>query len=272
MSRCNDITNIDMDGILLFNLWGDKLDELQAQAKGRTSFTLEERAYLYRSDNIRKLKDEFIIRVQEILNVALLNKDYNPLVSNFTERCISLFNDFMERLRRENLAVEDVIGEIDSWNTMLHECLFEVASKASGNLDPSCESKSDVAERICSEVGGAVGRHIKRTTEKLRGCASQVPKEKSSPRKSFEEYIIHPDKSKVIEVLGRLLQGKRNKEAVVIIIAAINGGYIIKPTYASVQQQFGDIGTKSNYNRIIGVPENYADVVAPIKAALEKEI
>ncbi len=219
-----------------------------------------------------KLKDEFSVRVQEILNVTLLNKDYNPLVSNFTERCISLFNDFMERLRRENLAVEDVIGEIDSWNTMLHERLFEVASKVSGNSEPSCESKSDVAEHICSEVGEAVDRYIKRTTEKSRGYASQVPKEKSSPRKSFEEYIIHPEKSKVIEVLARLFQGKRNKEAVVIIIAAMNAGYIIKPTHASVQQQFGDIGTKSNFNRIIGVPENYADIVEPIKAVLEKEI
>ncbi len=219
-----------------------------------------------------KLKEEFSIRVQEIMNVTQLNRNYDPLVSNFTERCISLFDDFLERLGRGNQTIEEVTGEVDSWNTMLHECLFEVASKVSGNSDSSCESKSDVVEHICSEVGETVDRYIKRTTEKIRGCAAQVPKEKSSPRKSLEEYIIHPNKSKVIEVLGRLLQGKKNKEAVVIIIAAINGGYIIKPTYASVQQQFGDIGTKSNYNRIIGIPDNYADIVTPIKEVLEKEI
>ncbi len=219
-----------------------------------------------------KLKEEFSIRVQEIQNVSQLNRNYSLLVSNVTERCISLFNDFLERLRREPLVVEDVVGEIDSWRTILCECLFEVTSKVSGNSDSDCVYKSDVADFVYSEVSEAVGRYIKRVTEKFKEYSLQTPKEKSSPRKTFEEYIIHPGKSKVIEVLGRLLQGKRNKEAVVIIIAAMNAGYIIKPTHASVQQQFGDIGTKSNFNRIIGVPENYADIVEPIKAVLEKEI
>lgn len=48
------------------------------------------------------------------------------------------------------------------------------------------------------------------------------------------------------------MSGKTGKEAALVIKVAIKIGWVTKPTYKAVVDEFGNIGAKSNYNRYIG--------------------
>ena len=47
------------------------------------------------------------------------------------------------------------------------------------------------------------------------------------------------------------LNGKKGKDATLIILACIKKGWLTKPTYTQVKNEFGDIGCKTGYNRYL---------------------
>ena len=52
-------------------------------------------------------------------------------------------------------------------------------------------------------------------------------------------------------MLHTKLDGKKGKDASLIVLAAIKKGWLMRPTYAQVKNEFKNIGTKSGYNRYL---------------------
>lgn len=66
------------------------------------------------------------------------------------------------------------------------------------------------------------------------------------PSKPFKDYLQDNGK---FQILRTVMNGKTGKEAVLVIKAAIQLGWITRPTYNAVKGEFGNIGSVSNYNK-----------------------
>lgn len=70
---------------------------------------------------------------------------------------------------------------------------------------------------------------------------------KGRPKKSFKDLVINdPDGSK-LQKIHALMKGQKSKGAGLIMLACIKKGWISKPTYAQVTDEFGDIGTQQGF-------------------------
>lgn len=85
--------------------------------------------------------------------------------------------------------------------------------------------------------------------------------------KSFESCLIDDDISK-LEALRNIMNGKKGKEAALVIKVAVKIGWITKPTYQAVVNEFGDIGHRSNYNKYINENKFTNDEIEGMKAKL----
>lgn len=66
--------------------------------------------------------------------------------------------------------------------------------------------------------------------------------------KSFVECVV-ADTEKCMSTLHKVMKNKVGKEAALIIRVAIINGWIEKPTFKAVTDEFGDIGHRSGFNK-----------------------
>lgn len=64
------------------------------------------------------------------------------------------------------------------------------------------------------------------------------------------------------------MKGKKGKEAALTIKVAIQIGWITKPTFKAVENEFGDIGNRSNYNKYINEDRFTNDEIDGMKNTL----
>lgn len=71
------------------------------------------------------------------------------------------------------------------------------------------------------------------------------------PSKFISEFILYADKEKLLNRMHSLIDGKKGKEAVLIIFASVVAGYMTRPTHGSVEKEFGRLCATSYYNKIM---------------------
>ena len=86
--------------------------------------------------------------------------------------------------------------------------------------------------------------------------------------KLVKDYLQKDDGSK-LQTLHDVMSGKGGKEVALVIKVAIQIGWITKPTYKAVADEFGDIGNRSNYNKYINGDKFTSDEIVGIKAKLQ---
>ena len=61
-------------------------------------------------------------------------------------------------------------------------------------------------------------------------------------------------------LLNKLMEGRMGKKAALAIYCAAKQGLITETDYSSVADRFGDIGSRSGYNRYIGNPQRFTQL------------
>ncbi len=89
--------------------------------------------------------------------------------------------------------------------------------------------------------------------------------------KPFTDCLLEPDKQQHLKHLHKLFDGRKvGKDAVLIILASIELGWITKPTFSQVQNEFGNVGNKSGYNKYMSLPNAFTQQdLEGMKAALQ---
>ena len=71
---------------------------------------------------------------------------------------------------------------------------------------------------------------------------------KGRPKETLKDKMIDDANGEKLRMLHTKLDGKKGKDVSLIILAAIKKGWLTKPTYTQVENEFKNIGTKSGYN------------------------
>lgn len=75
-----------------------------------------------------------------------------------------------------------------------------------------------------------------------------VKKKRGRKSKSFVECVV-ADTEKCMNILHKAMKNKVGKEAALIIRVAISNGWIEKPTFKAITDEFGNVGHRSGFNR-----------------------
>ena len=192
------------------------------------------------NDIIRYCKDNIVCGNDE------LDKDFlKNLITDLWVENDNVKNDICKTgnlLNAENIIVDyfgDVFGEdvVDGQICVLRNGRCMTKEKAyyyshghypDQQTEPQQESKKHVTE-------------------------SKTKKKKGRPEKRFDDCIVGEDetqKQKINDVLKSLLDGKKGRDFVDVIQAAIDLKLMTMPTYNDdMKKKFGDIGSSSNYYR-----------------------
>lgn len=87
----------------------------------------------------------------------------------------------------------------------------------------------------------------------------QSTRGKGRPKGSFKDRLINDADGKKLERLHQVMKGKVGKDAALIMIVAMEKGWITKPTYQQVKDEFGDIGSKQGFNNYFGRTCKYTE-------------
>ena len=85
--------------------------------------------------------------------------------------------------------------------------------------------------------------------------------------------ILHPDDlPRILKVLHDLIDGRHGKIVALVVRCAIENGLIVRPTYAQMKAEFGDIGAKSGFNKYMNSESFTEDEKTPIRSFLNRSL
>ena len=104
-------------------------------------------------------------------------------------------------------------------------------------------------------------------------AASEQTKPQGRPTKPFKESMLNDTNGEKLKIVHTYMDGKKGKDAVAIILACMDIGWMQRPTYGQAANEFGDIGSKANYNQYLDKRKfNYQEEIEPIKNALKNAL
>ena len=71
------------------------------------------------------------------------------------------------------------------------------------------------------------------------------------PKETLKDKMIDDANGEKLQKTHTKMSGKKGKDAALIILACIKKGWMVKPTYTQVRDEFGDIGSKTGYNKYL---------------------
>ena len=153
--------------------------------------------------------------------------------------------------------IADIYIYIGSW---------ELAQRYINALPKQIESNKEV--ELANESQQELQKEIYKIS--LPSETNEKASKRGRQSRSFESCLIDDDISK-LEALRNIMNGKKGKEAALVIKVAVKIGWITKPTYQAVVNEFGDIGHRSNYNKYINENKFTNDEIEGMKAKLIAE-
>lgn len=199
---------------------------------------------------------------------------YAILQEHGFEACVEAFKQNIQELRRDkkleeqkrlclqklSVTTADRDGYIQAEISKYEKCMRDSIGMANDN---SFCSVYNVISIICNYVvSEAIRDELKKqqvTTptqnfnpkpqqkterEKKR---SKPTRSKGRPKETLKDKMIDDVDGNKLKKVHIVMDGKKGKDAALIILACINKGWMLKPTFTQVIKEFGDIGTQQNF-------------------------
>lgn len=86
---------------------------------------------------------------------------------------------------------------------------------------------------------------------------SQSSKRRGRPKEPLSSNMIDDANGRKLNKIRTLMNGKRGKEAALVILACIEKGWMHKPTHRQVLDEFGDVGTQQGFTNYLNNPSKF---------------
>lgn len=79
----------------------------------------------------------------------------------------------------------------------------------------------------------------------------QPARGKGRPKETLKDRMINDADGSKLQKVHTVMNGKKGKDAALIVIACIKKGWMQKPTFTQVKEEFGDIGTQQGFTKYL---------------------
>lgn len=176
-----------------------------------------------------EMQQYFALMLSQMPKCSILNK-YDERLERYKER---FGRELAEQA--ENL-IEWLTLELDG---LMHQ-LLKVGKKY-GLTNP-------YEEEWLNELRDTVGQ----TDTKPGAVENMKQKQKRKrgrPTETLKDKMVNDEDGSKLQTIHTIMQGKKGKDAVLVLLACVLKGWMDRPTYKQVVDEFGYIGSKTGYNR-----------------------
>ena len=110
-------------------------------------------------------------------------------------------------------------------------------------------------------------------TDTRQGAADntgQKPtRRRGRPTETLKDKMVNDEDGSKLQKIHVLMKGKKGKDAVLVLLACVLKGWMDRPTYTQVKDEFGDIGSKTGYNRYFAESMFTAEEIKGAKSRLD---
>ncbi len=114
--------------------------------------------------------------------------------------------------------------------------------------EPNAASKQDIAEPQPKQKQGFSKPQLKHLKQQQRSLQARG---KGRPKETLKEKMINDADGSKLQKVHTVMNGKKGKDAALIVIACIKKGWMQKPTFTQVKEEFGDIGTQQGFTKYL---------------------
>lgn len=268
-----------------YNIWKEGVyQQERKRLKGKIALPAIDRPFVYTDDNIEAFAAERNKRLGEIYRYIIIGfsngGNWNSLLEFEKRRMDYLLTDYINRLvESKQHEVDDIIELGEKWVETTTDIIGEIIEEQKQDVYKKSTYKGTLSTTVAQKriealesVRDALVRQMQRTQETflkdlmeigIDGIGpepiddpAQKPKTgkkgRGKPRKSFAEFIV--DQTKVDTVtaeLKSLIGDKKGSDAYIILAAAVKAGILTRPSYNSVEEEFGHLGASSGYNKLM---------------------
>ena len=180
---------------------------------------------------------------------------------------------FKEALNKYVMMPEQIMWR-DSRGITLHEIrnlLIRISLEEEGM------GLNEIQREDLDDWFSGVGRDARSTIsrEPQQERQKSATRRRGRPKKTIKELIENDEGGKRLKALHKVMDGKIGKAAAIVIKAAWGLRWIMeRPTAKAVQDEFGDIGNVSGYNKYMSESDRQItdEEIAVVKQALENNI
>ena len=151
---------------------------------------------------------------------------YNDYLKTEIEKAENSMLKMIEESRL-NGAILPNISEIFVWNKERKRCLEKLLEESGENAQQPQKKQPKTEQE---------------TTPSRR---------KGRPNEQLKDKMIDDDSGRKLQKIHTKIRGKKGKDVALIILACIKKGWMTRPTYTQVKNEFGDIGSKTGYNKYL---------------------
>lgn len=154
---------------------------------------------------------------------------------------------FKEALNKYVMMPEQIMWR-DSRGITLHEIrnlLIRISLEEKGM------GLNEIQREDLDDWFSGVGRDARNTAgqESQHERPKVTAKGKGRPKAAIKEMMIDDDGGGKLRALHRAMGEKKGKAAATVIRAAVKLGWMVKPTFKAVENEFGGIGNRSGFNK-----------------------
>lgn len=189
-----------------------------------------------------------------------------------------LINEFVEKVAGGEISSIDIrkffvgLSDIDKSDLLQDMFVESLADGLSGHNDEE-QRLADAINMLCDVFGWYYESDKKKYIHKLtqepeqasdvqttdaQSLSPEPQQEKPKPtrgrgrpKETFKDKMIDDVDGSKLQKIHTKIDGKKGKDAALIILACIKKGWLTKPTYTQVKNEFGDIGCKTGYNNYL---------------------
>ena len=128
---------------------------------------------------------------------------------------------------------------------------------------------NDRHQEAIGAVSSPMGDKMEAPIEKGPQKGENKPQRGRRGRPKASIAWTNKDHNKQCQLLHKLADGKTGRSFALIIKAAVQLGWFVRPPFLAITSEFGDIGSESGYNKQMGLKND--EEVKPFMNLLEKE-
>ncbi len=267
--------NIYMPGIL---------QQKRQELAGKFILTEIERQYVSIEDNIDMFAAEAGDRLGEIYRYVIIGYsnggNWNGLLTLYKRRLDHLLTDYINRLvESKRYAIDEIIEQMGNWIDTTTEVISGIIDNqkedvlqkgtSKGTINPTTTKKrlealDSIRDALFKMLEDKQARFLHDLPEmdfaEIGPNAQEQPKPspkpdkkgRGKPRKSFSSFVVDQSKADaVVTELKTLIGDKTGNDAYIILAAAVKAGFLTRPSYNAVEEEFGHLGASSGFNKLL---------------------
>lgn len=189
----------------------------------------------------------FISELNE--NVLTYSDDMNKAVlhSFFGNNYMSILTPTREMLIKAGLVDEAILlDRFLSYKNLICSLNVEIFGEAVGI--------EEYRKKVLSQTDTIPKKELPKkpqTKHSKQQQKSQPSRGKGRPKETLRDKMINDADGGKLQKVHTVMDGKKGKDAALIVIACMKKGWIQKPTYTQVVEEFGDIGAQQGFTRYL---------------------